>query len=90
MSDKKDRRGGLFLFQAFFQCGGIEGGQVDALHAVLRRQDEGFGQVIAGHHGALLLRPVKKCHGPLGGGGVVHVENADDGPVPHRHVIADG
>ena len=78
------------LFQSFFQCGGVEGGQVHTLHAVLGCEDEGFGQVITGHHGALLLGPVEKCHGPLGGGGVVHVENADDGLVPHRHIMSDG
>ena len=78
------------LFQSFFQCGGVEGGQVPTLHAVFRREDEGFGQVITGHNGALLLRPVEKCHSPLGGGGVVHIKNADDGLVPHRHIMSDG
>ena len=74
----------------FFQGVGGKGGQVDFLEAVFGCQNKAFGQVIAGDDLSLFFRLAEKLPGALGGGGVVHVENADDGGVPHRHVAAYG
>ena len=63
---------------------------MDPVEAVFRSQDKGLGQIIAGHHFALLLRRIQKFPGPFGGGGVVQVEDANDGSVPDCHIIADG
>ena len=58
--------------------------------SVFAGQHKGFGQIVAGHHLALLLAFLQKFPGSFGGRGVVQVENADDAPVPYRHIIADG
>ena len=59
------------------------------MEAVLGGQDEAFGQIIAGHHLALALGLFQKFSRPLRGRGVVHVENADDVPVPDSHIVAN-
>ena len=63
---------------------------MDPGHAIFRRQDKGFRQIVAGDDLAVFFRPVQKFLCPFGGGGVVHVENTDDGLVPHGHVVSDG
>jgi len=78
------------LFQPLFQCGAVQGCQMDPVEAVFRGQHKGFGQVIAGHHFALLFCRLQKFPGPLGSGGVVQVKNTDDAPIPDCHIIADG
>lgn len=81
---------GAFLFQPFFQCGRRQLREPDPGKAVLRGEDEGLGQLVAGDHLSVFLRPAEKLPGPLGGGGVVQVENAHDAPVPDGKVPADG
>jgi len=76
------------LFQSFFQSGTGEGRQVHPAEAVFRGQHEGLGQIVAGHNLALLLRRFQKLPGPPGGGGVVQIENADDGFIPDGHIVA--
>ena len=63
---------------------------MDPVEAIFRSQNEGFRQIVTGHHLAVLFRLVQKFPGPFGGGGVVQVKYADNGRIPHRHVIADG
>ena len=58
--------------------------------AIFRRKDEALGQIVAGHYLALLFRHLQKLSRSLGGGGVIHIKNADDGRFPHRHIITDG
>ena len=61
-----------------------------SLEAIFHSQHIGFGQIVTGDNIAILFRPFQKFPGALGGGGVVHIKNADDGAVPHRHIITDG
>ena len=79
----------IFLFHTLFQCGGTEGCQVYPVHAVFGGEDEGFWQVVAGNHLAVLFAFLQKFPGPPGGGGIVQIKDADDGPVPYRHVITN-
>ena len=58
--------------------------------AVFRCEDKGLWQIVAGDDLTFLFRPVQKFPGTLGSGGVVQVKNSDNGPIPHRHIIADG
>ena len=81
---------GVLLFQSLFQCGRGQGGEADTAEAVFAGEDEGFGQIVAGDNLTLLFRPLQKFPGPLGGGGIVQIENANNGPIPDRHIIADG
>ena len=78
-----------FLFQSFFQGCGAQGGQMYPLEAVFCRQHKGFWQIVTGNDLTFLLRPIQKFPGALGGGGIVHIKNTDDGRVPHRHIVAD-
>jgi len=57
--------------------------------AILRRQHKGLGQIVTGNDHAILLRLIEKFYGTLGIGGVVQIKNADNGRIPHRHIIAD-
>lgn len=78
------------LIQSSFQSGCAQGGQMHLGQAVFHGEHEGFGQLITGHHLALLLRLTQKFPGPPGGGGVVQIKDADDGFVTDSHIIADG
>ena len=57
--------------------------------AVFRCDDEGLGQVIAGHNTAVFLCPGQKFPCALGGGCVVHMKNAHNRVRPHGHIVAD-
>ena len=80
----------LFLFESFFQCVGRKGRQVYPLKTVLCRQHIRLGQVVAGYDLAFFFGLGQKFSCALGGTGIVHVENADHGALPHRHIITDG
>ena len=80
----------IFSFQSLFQSGAAEGRQVYPAETVFRGQHKSLGQIIAGHHFALLLRRFQKFPGPFGGGGVVQIKNANDAFVPDSHIVADG
>ena len=58
--------------------------------AVFGGEDEAFGQVVTGDDLAVLFCFLQKSLGALGIGGVVQVENADDGLVPDSKVVANG
>lgn len=58
--------------------------------AVFGGEDEAFGQVVTGDDLAVLFCFFQKSLGALGIGGVVQVENADDGLVPDSKVVAYG
>ena len=57
--------------------------------AVFRRQHKGFGQVITGNDHTFLFRVIEKFHSLFGIGGVVQIENTDDGRISDRHIFAD-
>ena len=59
------------------------------LETVFCRQHKGFGQIVTGDDLAVALCPAQKFPGALGGGGVVHIEDADNRGVPHRHIVTD-
>ena len=59
------------------------------IKTVFRGQYEGFRQVIAGDHRAFLFCIVQKFHSFFGIGGIVQIKDADDGRIPHRHIITD-
>ena len=62
---------------------------MDFPEAVFRCDDEGLGQVIAGHNTAVFLCPGQKFPCALGGGCVVHMENAHNRVRPHGHIVAN-
>ena len=79
------------LFHSLLQSGGVELAEVDPVHAVFAGQEEGLGQVLG--HGddlAVLLRLGEKLSGVFGIGGIIQIENTDDGTVPNGHVRTDG
>lgn len=57
--------------------------------AVLGGDDEGLGQIIAGHNAPVALCPGQKFPCALGGGCVVHMENAHNGVRPHGHIVTN-
>ena len=79
----------LLLLKPFFQGRSVVTCQIHPGHAVFRREDKGLGQIVTGDDHALLLRPAEEFLGPLGGGGVVHVEYSYNGPVSYRHIVSD-
>lgn len=78
------------LFQPFFQCGSGEGREVDLWNPVFRRQDEGLGQLVTGHHLSLLLAFLQEEPGSFGGRSIVQIKDPDNGPLPNRHVLSNG
>ena len=58
--------------------------------SVFRRQHKRLRQIVTGNDRAVLFRLVEKRNRPLGIGGVVHIKNADNRRIPHRHIITDG
>ena len=88
---EKNLRGLLVsLFQAFFQCGAVQGGQVDSGKAVFAGKHKGFRQIVTGNDLAFLFRCLQKFPGSFGCGGVVQIKDAYDGFLPDSHIIADG
>ena len=67
------------LFQSFFKGLGAERSEVSPMKTVLRCQYKRLGKIVTRNYLALLFRLFQKGSCALGGTGIIHIENTDDG-----------
>ena len=70
-------------------CGKL--GNINRLFSLFVQTDHKGFRNVAGHvqHNAFRVGGRQIVPGPLAGGAFVQIENADDGLLPHRHIIAN-